>query len=143
MLNSAHIAVRPWCLALVVSGLCWLITGCGTAEGPVDSEAPQGEANLGVKVSECPLIDSLSALPLQTSLGNPIELSATPSNPDQDSALSFVWYASSGTFRNSTLRKTTYICDQLGNQLIFLIVGNGACGDQAEVPITCDDGGAK
>ncbi|HTA89554.1 MAG TPA: hypothetical protein VK745_08260 [Polyangiaceae bacterium] len=126
-----------------MSGLCWLITGCGTAEGPVDSEAPQGEANLGVKVSECPLIDSLSALPLQTSLGNPIELSATPSNPDQDSALSFVWYASSGTFRNSTLRKTTYICDQLGNQLIFLIVGNGACGDQAEVPITCDDGGAK
>jgi hypothetical protein len=143
MANLAHIAVRQRCLAFGLSGLCWLITGCGTAEGPVDSEAPEGQANLGVKASECPLIDSLSALPLQTSLGNPIELSATPSNSDPDSALSFVWYASSGTFQNSTLRKTTYLCDQLGNQMIFLVVGNGACGDLAEVPVTCDDGESK
>ncbi|HEX3850307.1 MAG TPA: hypothetical protein VHW01_05035 [Polyangiaceae bacterium] len=143
MQSQAHFSARQWYLALSVAGLSGLGAGCGTAESVVESEPPDAQTHLGVVAKQCPLIESLSASPLETSVGNSIELSATPSDPAESSALSFVWYARAGTFQNSTLRKTTYVCQQVGAESIFLVVGNGACGDLAEIPITCDDGTAQ
>ena len=58
----------------------------------------------------CPVLTNWEASPLQTSSGQPINVTATATDADVGQTLTYAWTADSGSFANPALATTTYIC---------------------------------
>jgi hypothetical protein len=77
--------------------------------------------------------------PLQTSVGNDIDLKSQAVDQDDDS-ITYMWSGDGGSFADSSAPSTTYTCLDVGNHEITIsVTDNDKYCDMAEwtVPVTC------
>ena len=81
--------------------------------------------------------------PLQTSLGNEIDLAAAGEDYEGD-AFEFLWEATGGSIDDPSAASTVYTCEELGTHEVRVIVSDddfNYCMCDWTVSITCVDGG--
>ncbi len=81
--------------------------------------------------------------PLQTSVGNDIDVFALAYDTEGDS-IAYRWTGTGGTFADPTSRETTYTCQEVGEQTITITVSDDGfdyCTCDHTVDIICVDGG--
>jgi pimeloyl-ACP methyl ester carboxylesterase len=105
-----------------------------------------GGVRVNGKPNICPELVKVVVSPLQTSIGNDIELSALAVDADDD-PVSYFWFGSGGSIANPTAASTTYTCERDGQHLIAVFVSEGLdnpspfapCTDRWFVEVTCVD----
>ncbi|HEY0464501.1 MAG TPA: lamin tail domain-containing protein, partial [Polyangiaceae bacterium] len=86
----------------------------------------------------CPVIDSLSVSPAETTVGNAVGLSAAGSDTDHvPSALSYAWTSTSGTIAGPSAANTSLTCTTVGTVTVTLTVSDGDCSDTLTQIVTC------
>lgn len=103
---------------------------------------PSGNAQVNgsfeiVQGNACPLLHSVSAIPLQNAAGAQLEIVA--SDPD-GSELSYSWTASAGSFDDPSSSKPVYLCGPAtGPQSISVLLSDGtsSCDVVAAVEVDC------
>jgi len=89
-------------------------------------------------VNICPVIDSLSIAPAETTVGNAVGLSASGSDADKlPSALSYAWTATSGTIAGAGSANASLTCTTVGPVTVTLTVTDGDCTDTLSQTVTC------
>jgi len=100
-----------------------------------------GTVVVGGTTEVCATITSLTVLPLETTVGNPIMLSAT-ANAGPVTTPTFAWSAPAGSFDNAASATPTFTCPTTpGPVLITLNVSPGGAGcptSTRSVEVTCD-----
>jgi hypothetical protein len=101
-----------------------------------------GAVRVNGKFNVCAeLVDKL-VTPLQTSVGNDIDLMALAVDPESD-PIEYRWTATGGSIADAYARVTTYTCEQVGEQTITIQVSDDGfdwCTDSWTVPVTCGEG---
>ena len=82
-----------------------------------------GGVRVNGKFNICAQLAKVVVSPLQTSVGNDIDLSAQGEDVEGDD-ISYVWTASGGTIADASAQETTYTCDAIGEQLITITVSD-------------------
>jgi hypothetical protein len=90
--------------------------------------ADAGSVQVGAQVYTCGTLDSISASPSDTNVGNPVLLTSSATAPN-GGTLTYAWAAPSGTFSAPTAANTNYTCAAPGVVLVTLTVGDGAVPD--------------
>ncbi|MDB4278515.1 hypothetical protein N9917_02800 [Deltaproteobacteria bacterium] len=106
-----------------------------------------GEERLGaVRVNGdfniCPELTKAVVAPLQTSVGNDIDVRSQAVDAEGD-AIEYSWTADSGTFANPSAAATFYTCEETGDHRLTISIterGSDACVDDWTVDIRCVDG---
>jgi len=106
-----------------------------------------GEERLGaVRVNGefniCPELTKAVVAPLQTSVGNVIDVQSQAVDAEDD-AIEYSWTADSGTFANPSAAATFYTCEETGDHQLTISItekGSDACVDDWTVDIRCVDG---
>ncbi len=101
-----------------------------------------GAARVNGKVNICAQLYKAVASPLQTSVGNDIDLSAMGEDVEGD-VIRYRWTGTGGTISDATAASTTYTCEEAGPQTIAISVSDDDfeyCMDGWTVPVTCVDG---
>ncbi len=102
-----------------------------------------GALDINSEWNLCPEIDTMTIAPLVTTAGNDIALTATASDGDGHTLTSLWWTDTGGSFAVPTDMNTTYTCDLIGVQNLFLTVDDGyGCTDTAGYFVTCLEVGA-
>jgi hypothetical protein len=110
----------------------------------LDCHQPAGTGSVLVNghLNVCPVVDGLSALPSQVSVGNNIALSGAAHDSDAaPSPLSYQWSATSGTFSSPTAQNPTFTCTTPGTATITLTVSDGdttaGCAGTLSASVSC------
>jgi hypothetical protein len=111
------------------------LAGCGDPDRATPT--PSGGLELYASASRCPIIESYSANPAVTGVGEQMSLQATVAQAENPAAVSFLWFASEGAFSDSQAAATDYSCTDVGFQKVTLVVSDGSCVDYAELPLEC------
>ncbi|MBW2507868.1 MAG: hypothetical protein JRE81_04495 [Deltaproteobacteria bacterium] len=101
-----------------------------------------GAVRVNGKFNICAQLAKAVVSPLQTSVGNDIDLSAQGEDVEGN-AISYSWTASGGTIADASAPETTYTCDAVGEQLITITVsddGGVHCMDDWAVSVNCVEG---
>jgi len=101
-----------------------------------------GAARVNGEVNFCAQLHKVVVSPLQTSVGNDIDLSAMGEDMEED-ALRYSWTGTGGSIADPNAAVTTYTCGEAGPQTISVSVSDDDfehCVDDWTVPITCIDG---
>jgi hypothetical protein len=104
-----------------------------------------GGVRVNGKFNICAELEKAIVSPLQTSVGNEIDLSALTSDAEGD-AVTIVWSASGGEIADANANDTTYTCGEVGEQSITISVSDDEfvyCMDEWTVPVTCVEGDAN
>src|SRR6188768_2285917 len=89
-----------------------------------------GSVMVNGTLNVCPVIDSLSIAPAETTVGNAVSLSATGSDSDKGpNALSYAWTSSGGALAGSNSANASLTCTSAGSVTVTLIVSDGDCSD--------------
>jgi hypothetical protein len=103
-----------------------------------------GGVRVNGKFNICAELAKVSVSPLQTSVGNDIDLSALAQDVDDDQeAIRYRWTATGGTIANPTDRIATYTCEEVGDDTIVIRVSDDPeefgefCMDEWDVDVTC------
>lgn len=104
-----------------------------------------GGVRVNGKFNICAELAKVVVSPLQTSLGNDIDLSAQTIDVEGDE-VTIVWSATGGSIGDPNAADTTYTCAEVGDQAITITVSDddfGYCMDSWSVRVTCvlGDGG--
>jgi hypothetical protein len=102
--------------------------------------ADSGSIAVTATTQICPSVNGISVLPLETTLNEPVSLSATVSGP---AAPTFAWTATAGTFDNAASATPVFTCPgTAGAVTITLTVGpsSASCttATSESVTVTCD-----
>lgn len=108
-----------------------------------------GGVRVNGKPNICPELVKVVVSPLQTSIGNDIELSALAVDAEDD-PVSYFWFGSGGTIADPTAASTTYTCEREGQRFLTVFVSEvlddnpfpfpfGPCVDRWTVQVTCVD----
>ena len=111
-----------------------------TAQVRLQCKAPSktGSVMVNGTLNVCPVIDSLSVAPAETTVGNSVGLSATGSDADQSpNALSYSWTSNSGTISGGNLTVASLKCTAVGPVTVTLTVSDGDCSDTLTQIVTC------
>ena len=87
----------------------------------------------------CADLSQVVVSPLQTSVGNEIELESVAVDEEGD-PIAYQWTALAGSFSDPTAASTSYTCEQVGSTGITIEVsddGFASCVDSWTVPVTC------
>ncbi len=87
----------------------------------------------------CAELTKVVVAPLQTSVGNDIELYAAGVD-EEDDPISYRWSSASGSIADTTSPRTTYTCTEAGDDLITITVSDDGeiyCVSDWTVPVTC------
>jgi len=98
-----------------------------------------GGVRVNGKFNICAQLNMAIVSPLQTSVGNEIDLSAMAVDEEGD-PIAYMWSASSGTFADAMAAVTTYTCTEVGDDIITILVTDDDgeyCMDMHSIPITC------
>jgi hypothetical protein len=79
---------------------------------------------------------------LQTSIGNQIDVNVV-ARDEEDDTIEYRWTATSGSFANPSVPRTTYTCEELGVHTITITVSDDGfeyCDCFWDVDVTCVDG---
>ncbi len=90
----------------------------------------------------CAYLTKVVVSPLQTSIGNDIELYAAAAD-DEGDPITFLWSSGSGSIENPTAARTTYTCTEAGDDEITVVASDDGgifCMSPWTVPVTCVDG---
>jgi surface-anchored protein len=111
-----------------------------TAVHPVIScrgQASGGSLKVNGELNQCPVIEGVSASPLEVEVGGTIRLEAEVSDADGD-ALTYAWSASSGSLSVVDAASTELTCTAAGSVVLALTADDGhACDVQEQVEVTC------
>lgn len=100
-----------------------------------------GGVRVETEVNLCGELIKVVVSPLQTSIGNDIDLSAEAVDGD-GGPIAYFWSASGGSIANPNSPDTTYTCGQVGQQFVRIqIADSDSCVDEYTVPVRCVDGG--
>jgi hypothetical protein len=107
-------------------------------------KSPQelGGVRVNGKINFCSDIRWADASPLQTSIGNQIDVYAIGRDIESD-AIEYRWTATSGSFADLEAPRTTYTCEEVGDQRITITVSDDGfeyCDCFWDVDVTCVDG---
>ena len=110
----------------------------------LDCHQPPGTGSVLVngQLNVCPVVDGVSAIPSQVSVGNSIALSGSAHDADgAPSPLVYAWSATSGTFSSASAQNPTFTCTVPGTSTITLTVSDGdttaGCAGTLSTPVTC------
>jgi len=101
-----------------------------------------GGVRVNGKFNICAQLAKVVVSPLQTSVGNDIDLSAQGEDVEGD-PISYQWSASGGSIADPSAQDTTYTCEEVGEQIITITVSDDDgvyCMDDWAVSVTCVDG---
>lgn len=111
-----------------------------------------GQAQTQALVNSCAYLTWVTVSPLQTSVGNNIDVFADAFDPEGD-PIEYLWTGTGGSFADPTAQTTTYTCEQVGDQSIGVTVsddGFQSCLASYDTQVTCvlgagctPDGGAQ
>jgi hypothetical protein len=102
-----------------------------------------GDVRVNGKFNICAELLKAIASPLQTSVGNDIDLSAVAEDADGD-LVEFAWTESGGTIADPSAASTTYTCEEIGDQTITVTVSDDDfqhCMDDWMFQVTCYESG--
>jgi len=100
--------------------------------------AKTGSVMVNGTLNVCPVIDSLSVAPAETTVGNAVGLTATGSDADKaPSALSYSWTSNSGTIAGAGSANASLTCTSVGPVTVTLTVSDGDCADTLTQTVTC------
>jgi hypothetical protein len=86
----------------------------------------------------CPVIDSLSVAPAETTVGNAVGLSGSGSDTDKlPNALSYAWTSNGGTLAGASSANASLTCTSVGTVTVTLTVSDGDCSDALSQTVTC------
>jgi hypothetical protein len=114
----------------------YLVLRCGPPE-------QLGGVRVNASINFCAEIITAVAAPLQTSVGNDIEVYVVADDWEGDS-VEYRWAATGGAIADPTARATTYTCTGVGNQSIAVRVSDDGfdyCRDEKIFAVRCVDGG--
>lgn len=90
----------------------------------------------------CPKLERVIVAPLQTSVGNDIDLAAQAGDEEGD-PITFQWTATGGSIADPSAQSTTYTCIEVGDHVVSIQISDDdfdVCVDQWTVAVTCVDG---
>jgi len=100
--------------------------------------AKTGSVMVNGSLNVCPVIDSLSVDPAETTVGNSVNLSASGSDADKvPSSLSYSWTSSAGTLTGASSANAALKCTVAGTVTVTLTVSDGDCSDSLNQTVTC------
>ena len=104
-----------------------------------------GGVRVNGKFNICAELHQVVVSPLQTSVGNDIDLSAEGMDVEDDD-IKYLWSNAGGTIGDPNAASTTYTCTEAGEHQITITISDDDfefCMDDWTVPVTCvgDDGG--
>ena len=103
-----------------------------------------GAVRVNGKLNVCAELTKAVVAPLQTSIGNTIEVRAQAEDEESDT-IEYAWTADSGSFAAPSDAATSYTCEELGDHQITISVSDDGfqhCVDDWTVAIRCvRDGG--
>ena len=107
-------------------------------------KAPQrfGGVRVNGKFNLCAELTMVVASPMQTSVGNDIQLYTTAVD-EEDDPISYLWSSLMGSIAEPTEQRTTYTCTEVGEDIITITASDdGAifCMSDWTVPVTCVPG---
>ncbi len=89
-------------------------------------------------INLCPVIDSLSVAPAETTVGHSVDLVASGSDSDkQPSALSYSWTTTGSTLTAATSANASLSCTAVGQFTVTLTLSDGDCSDVLTQVVTC------
>ncbi|MBW2380150.1 MAG: PKD domain-containing protein, partial [Deltaproteobacteria bacterium] len=111
----------------------------------LNCKLPVGEGAVRVngKFNVCPQLHKVVVSPLQTSVGNDIDLSAMGKD-EEDDPIAYLWTGTGGSIADANAASTTYTCDETGEQTITITISDDDfeyCMDDWTVPVTCVEAG--
>ncbi|MGB5696513.1 MAG: hypothetical protein WBM46_12725 [Polyangiales bacterium] len=101
-----------------------------------------GGVRVNGKFNFCPNLPKVVVSPLQTSIGNQIDVLAQAADVEGD-PIAYRWTGTGGSFADPTASVTTFTCEQLGEQTITITVSDDGfvyCDCSWTVDVTCVDG---
>ena len=101
-----------------------------------------GAVRVNGKLNVCPELTKVVVAPLQTSVGNLIDVRSHAEDPEGDT-IEYAWTSTSGVFDDPSAAATSYTCAETGNHQLTISVrddGFGYCLDDWSVDIRCVDG---
>ena len=108
--------------------------------------AKTGSVMVNGTINLCPVIDSLSVAPAETTVGHSVDLVAAGSDADhQPSALAYSWTTTAGTLTSATSPTASLTCTAVGPVTVTLTLTDGDCSDTLTQLVTCSpasNGGA-
>ena len=109
----------------------------------LNCKLPVGEGGVRVngKFNVCPQLHKVVVSPLQTSIGNDIDLSAIGKDEEGD-PIAYLWTGTGGSIADANAASTSYTCDETGEQTITITISDDDseyCMDDWTVPVTCVD----
>ena len=112
-----------------------VVLGCSGGE-QFGAVRVNGEFNI------CPELTKAVVAPLQTSVGNVIDVRSEAKDAEGDT-IEYAWTTDSGTFANPSAAATFYTCEETGDHQLTISItekGSDACVDDWTVDIRCVDG---
>jgi len=103
-----------------------------------------GAVRVFARFGFCSRLERVIVSPLQTSVGNDINLFSTASDEEGD-PIAWLWTATGGSIADPSAAATTYTCQEVGDHDIAVRVSDDGfvlCEDSWRVPVTCVDGSA-
>ncbi|MBW2685446.1 MAG: hypothetical protein JRE19_05945, partial [Deltaproteobacteria bacterium] len=101
-----------------------------------------GGVRVNGKFNYCTDLLKVVVAPLQTSVGNQIDVYARAADIEDD-PIEYLWTGTGGSFANPTSPLTTYTCEEVGDQTITITVSDDGfeyCNCNWTVDIKCVDG---
>lgn len=100
-----------------------------------------GGVRVNGEINICADLMKVVVSPLQTSVGDDIDLSAVAFDAEDD-PINYRWFGSGGDFENPNAASTTYTCEREGRAFITVSVSDGPypCTDSWTVEVICDAG---
>ena len=121
------------------NGMC--IEGANKPDGTPCSFGGFCDGDGNCKINTCAEITQVLVAPLQTSLGNDIDVSGMGSDVDGD-PVATRWTGTGGSIADPSALVTTYTCGEVGEQSVTFAVSDDdftACIDELSVVVTCVD----
>ena len=121
------------------TGMC--IDGANKPPGTICGDFGTCDGDGNCKINTCAQLDFAVVMPLQTSVGNDLDLSATGSDEDDD-PVAYRWTGTGGSIDDPSASTTTYTCGEVGEQTITIAVSDDDfeyCIDDLDVSVTCVD----
>jgi hypothetical protein len=121
------------------NGMC--IDGANRPPGTPCGDGRSCDGSGNCKINTCAEVRLVVVSPLQTSVGNDINLSAMGHDEDDD-PIAYLWTGTGGSIANPNAASTTYTCGEVGEQTITITISDDDfehCTDAVDVPVTCID----
>jgi len=119
------------------NGMC--IDGANRPSGTPCEDVGFCDGAGNCKINTCAEVVNAVVSPLQTSVGNDIDLTAMATDDDGD-PIAYLWTGTGGSIADPTAASTTYTCGEVGDHTVTITVSDDGfefCTDDLTVPVTC------